>query len=286
MNFGGLKGCDLPDKSPRFSVLCAPYDRTATYVSGTSRGPEAIIEASAHMELYDEELKSEPYRAGIETLPPLEVASLSPAGMVERVRGASAKVIGSGSMPVLLGGEHSVTLGLVQALSESHPALSVLHLDAHADMRESYNSSPFNHACVARRISEICPVVSAGIRSMSAEEAEFLETATEIRTHHAAELLETREYGAIVEGLAEEVFITIDLDVFDPSVMPSTGTPEPGGLLWADVTALVRETIRRRRVVGFDVVELCPAPGLVAPDFMAARLVYRMMGYINEKSGC
>jgi agmatinase len=286
-NFGGLEGKEYETEHVRFSILPVPYDRTATYVSGARNGPAAIIEASTHMELYDEEVCHEPWRAGIETLPMLEATALEPGDMVEKVRGASAGILERGRIPVILGGEHSITIGLVKALKENYPELSVLQLDAHADLRDIYEESPFNHACTARRISELCPLVQVGTRSLSRGEAEFLKVFAGkekpgIRTHYAPEIIRGVPREEVVEDLTEDVFITIDLDVFDPSIMPATGTPEPGGLGWYDVLGLLRTVALTRRVVGFDVVELCPIPGNVAPDFLAARLAYKVMGYINE----
>lgn len=289
LNFGGLPREAFIGKTPQFSVLPVPYDLTASYISGMRNGPRAIIEASTHMELYDEELDCEPYEAGIETCPQMEATALGPEEMIKRVRAEARGIISSGSIPVLLGGEHSITLGLVQALLEKYPKLSVLQLDAHADMRDEYQDTPYNHACVARRISEICPIVQAGIRSLSVEEAEFLKSekkagkkaASRIKTHYAADVLKGINWNAVVKDLTQDVCITVDLDVFDPAIMPATGTPEPGGLFWHDVLSAVKATAQARRVVGFDVVELCPLPGNIAPDFLAAKLVYKMMAYVS-----
>ncbi len=286
LNFCGIQN-RLFEKKPRFCVLPVPYDLTASYMSGMRNGPRAILEASLNMELFDEELESEPCRAGIETLDFLEPVVAGPEEMIQKVYSVSREIVRSGKVPVVLGGEHSITLGLVRALRERYPGLSVLQFDAHADMRDTYQNSPFSHACVARRISEICPIVQVGIRSLSSEEAEFLKrvskgSRTMIRTHYARDVLNGLSWSRIVRGLSDTVFVTIDLDVFDPSVMPATGTPEPGGLGWYEVTGLLREVTRKRRVVGFDVVELCPIPGNIAPDFLAARLTYRLMGYINS----
>ncbi len=299
VSFAGVAG-EPGQKSPaRYSILPVPFDLTASYVKGASRGPAAIIEASTHMELYDEELGCEPYKAGIETLPALEPRDDS-ADMIAAVQVAAGEVLLRGGIPVLIGGEHSVTLGMVRALIDRYPALSVLQLDAHADMRDSYEASPYNHACVARRISELCPVVQAGVRSLSAEEAGFLKTGrvpgsgratgsagTGIKTYYAAGVGGKADWtnadllARIVGDLTQEVFVTIDIDVFDPSIMPATGTPEPGGLGWYEVLGLLRAVASKRKVVGFDLVELCPQPGNVAPDFMAARLVYKMIAYIE-----
>jgi agmatinase len=207
--------------------------------------------------------------------------------MVKKVRSAAAGILERGKIPVIIGGEHSVTIGFVMALKQNYPDLSVLQLDAHADLRESYQDSPFNHACVARRISELCPIVQVGVRSLSNVEAEFLKSPARkvnygIKTHYARDIIKGVRWGEVVEDLTEDVFITIDLDVFDPSIMPATGTPEPGGLGWYDVLGLLRTVATKKRVVGFDIVELCPIPGNVAPDFLAAKLAYKVMGYINE----
>ena len=306
---GRFSGGETP---PRFTVLSVPYDRTATYVKGASKGPAAIIEASAQVELYDEELETEPWKHGVETLPPLDVGDLTPEAMVEAVEGAVGEVVSissSGdSTPVLLGGEHSVTIGAVRALKKRYPELSVLQLDAHADLRDSYQGSRFNHACVGRRIIELCPLVQAGVRSLSAREAEFLSgrghgqdhgkgrSQNSVKTFFAKDLLSGPEdkgrFNKAVEDIAAslsgEVYITIDIDCLDPSVMPATGTPEPGGLSWYEVLGILRAATKGRKgkkVVGFDLVELSPIEGMVAPDFLASRLVYRLMGYITRKAG-
>ncbi len=289
-NFGGLTEDDLKGRCARFSVIPVPYDLTATYGSGARRGPHAIIEASTHMELYDTELEREPYRAGIETLEPLEPTAAGPEGMIKAVRSVAASVIEANKIPVLLGGEHSITLGAVRAALERWPDLTVLQLDAHADMRESYQDTPFSHASVARRISEICPVVQAGIRSMSAEEAEFLKgdgsEGGRVTTYYAAAMTgadgvdKTSE--GIIKNLSGNVYLTVDVDVFDPAIMPSTGTPEPGGLGWYEILKVLERVAAAKTLRGFDVVELSPLAGVVAPDFLAARLVYKIMAYINE----
>lgn len=275
-------------KEPRFSILPVPFDITTTYMGGTDKGPKAIIDASLNLELYDEELRMEPVSAGIETLPFLEPASTSGGAKasVDRVEEATASIIDKGRIPVIIGGEHSVSVGAVRALRSAYPGLSVLQLDAHADMRDSYEGERYSHASAARRISEFCPLVGAGIRSLSSEEADYLtsgETPNPITTVLAAEIL-NGDFSAdkLLSGLSDEVYITIDLDVLDPAIMPSTGTPEPGGLSWYDLIGIIREVAGKRKVVGFDVVELSPIEGLVHPDFTAAKLLYKTIGYISE----
>ncbi len=280
MNYGGIDShSSLADA--KFVVVPVPYDLTSTYQSGSRRGPDAILDASANMELYDEELRKETYLAGIHTLVPLAADARGPGEMVASVREQITRVLVHGKIPVMLGGEHSISLGAVQAMQEKYPALSVLQLDAHADLRDSYQGSPYSHAAVARRIAEICPLVQVGIRSMSVEEAVFMAAGT-VRTLTVDTIRADKGWQEkVLEYLSGDVYVTIDLDVFDPAIMPSTGTPEPDGLAWRDVLSLLRQLSRRRRIRGFDVVELAPVPGLVAPDFLAAKLVYRLMGYLT-----
>jgi agmatinase len=281
MNFGGIDPIFSSFEKAAFVVVPVPYDLTSTYQPGSRNGPLAILGASHHMELYDEELGKETYLAGIHTLPPLEVDARGPAEMMMTIRQKILEIISFDKTPVILGGEHSVSWGAAWAMKEKYPEISVLQLDAHADLRDSYQGSPYSHACVGRRIWELCPLVQAGIRSMSAEEASFI-TKNKIKTFSADFILEeNRWWEAICENLRDDVYITIDLDVLDPAIMPSTGTPEPGGIYWKDLLRLVREIAGRYRIRGFDVVELAPIPGMVAPDFLAAKLIYRIMGYLR-----
>ena len=281
MNFGGI----YPAHSMReatFVVVPVPYDLTSTYQAGSRRGPAAIIEASTNMELYDEELKKETYLAGIHTTLPVTVDARGPKNMINAVRKKISKIVAMDKIPIMLGGEHSISLGAVQALKEKYPKLSVLQLDAHADLRESYQGSPYSHASVARRISEICPLVQVGIRSMSKEEADFLPQ-SKVKSYSADFVSEKKDWcERVCKDLHGDVFVTIDLDVFDPSIMPSTGTPEPGGLYWRDVIHLLKSASRTCKIRGFDVVELAPIPGIIAPDFMTAKLIYRFMGYVTK----
>ncbi|MBN1613636.1 MAG: agmatinase [Deltaproteobacteria bacterium] len=282
MQFGGIDPVFTSFKTAPFVVVPVPYDLTTTYRSGARRGPTAILEASSHMELFDEELRRETYRIGIHTLEPIEVDARGPKEMTDAVRRCISSILSFDKTPVLLGGEHSITLGAVLAMREKFHDLSVLQLDAHADMRETYQESPYSHACVARRIFEVCPLVQAGIRSLSAEESEFM-AGSGVKTFGADFILDEPDWmEGICEHLHGDVYVTIDLDVLDPAVMPSTGTPEPGGISWRSLIGLIREAARRCRIRGFDVVELSPIPGIVAPDFLAAKLVYRIMGYLTN----
>ena len=289
ISFGGIAEEELSQGEIKFTVFSAPYEVTASYIKGMAKGAEAILDASTHMELYDEELEIETFEHyGIDTLDGPNLENLSPEEMVEAVQKVSEEIIGKGTVPVLLGGDHSVTTGLFRALKKKYSDLSVLHFDAHADLRDSYEGTPYNHACTGRRIAEDgTKLVQVGIRSLSVEEGEYLKSddSRNVKTYFAKDLKSRGVYfiniEEIREFLTDNIFITIDLDVFDPSIMPATGTPEPGGLGWYEVLGTIKEVISGKNVVGFDCVELCPIEGLVAPDFMAAKLVYRIMGYIG-----
>lgn len=279
-NFGGLSGEDALFGPARVVFLPVPYDLTSTYLPGSRRGPIAILEASTHMELFDEELEIETFRVGFYTLDLLEPLASGPEDMTLTIQDYAERILQAGKFPVLIGGEHTVTLGMVQALKKYHPRLSFLQLDAHADLRDRYEGTPFSHACVGRRLSEWGPLVQVGIRSLSAEENQFRQEAP-VRTFFWHQVASTPDWEETVcQGLSDEVYVTIDLDVLDPAIMPAVGTPEPGGLDWAAITQLLKQVAARKKVVGFDVVELTPIPGFAAPDFLAAKLIYRFLGYI------
>ena len=271
-------------KKSKVVVMQVPYDKTATYIKGAVNGPGAIIDASKKMELFDEELNQETYKIGIHTMDPLPVQDLPSEAMIEKVYGSTMELLKANKFPVILGGEHSLSIGSVKAFKEVYPDLSVLHLDAHYDMRDEYFGSRFNHGCVARRISEICPIVQTGTRSLSKEEKDFLATqagGTSVKTVNVYDILEMPLWKDVIShGLSEHVYVSIDLDVFDPSLMPAVGTPEPGGIGWYETLDLLREVSKDKKIVGFDVVELCPIKGQVSSDFLAAKLVYRLLGYV------
>ena len=279
-NFCGLAEEFSSWNAARAVIIPVPYDLTSTYVSGSRRGPEAIISASMNMEQFDEELRVETFRVGIHTQDQLDPTAASPEGMIAAVEHAVGQVAAAGKLPVMLGGEHSITVGALRALRRRHRKLSILQLDAHADLRDSYQGTPLSHACAARRASEMGKLVQAGIRSLSAPEEQF-RAGSNVTTFFAADIAAGHARPQeIAAELGEELYITIDLDVLDPACMPATGTPEPGGLTWYQVLGILRAACEGRRVVGFDVVELCPIAGNVAPDFLAAKLVYRLLGYI------
>jgi len=260
--------------------LPVPYDGTSTWMKGADRGPQAILEASAHLELYDIETNSEVFRRGIVTLQPVPCPE-DPEQMVAAVYERAAPILGDGKLLMGMGGEHTISVGLVRAAAETFQNLSVLQFDAHADTRDAYEGSRYNHACVMSRIGEICPYVQVGIRSMDASEAERLDRN---RTLFAREILEDPSaISKAQEALTENVYMTIDLDVLDPAVMPSTGTPEPGGLDWYTLLRFIESVVKGRNVVGMDVTELLPNPANRAPDFLAAKLVYRVLSMVFAK---
>jgi len=257
-------------------VIPVPFDRTSTWLKGADKGPAAIIEASAHMELYDIETDSEVYKKGIFTAEPVDGQQL-PEDMVEIVAEQVQQYLQDNKFVVVLGGEHSVSIGSARAHVANNADITVLQLDAHSDLRDEYEGSKYNHACAMARISELCPIVQVGIRSMDSSEKKALDTN---RVIFARDIFTNKNWiEKVLSKLSENVYVTIDLDVFDPSIMPSTGTPEPGGLLWYDVLGLMRTVFENRNVVGFDVVELCPDERNKAPDFLAAKLIYKLLSY-------
>ena len=277
-------GIDPPvdPRRARCRILPVPYDLTTSYQAGTRRGPLAILEASHHVEWYDEELDTEPAGAGIATLAPLEPDTAGPAAMMDRIHAQASRWIEEDRLLLTLGGEHSITAPLVAAHRERWPELTVLQIDAHADLRDRFEGSPHNHACIMRRVHEMgVRLVQVGVRSLTREERELIAADDAIATFFAHEIAGRPAEGWAADAAADlgpQVYVTIDVDGFDPSIMPSTGTPEPGGLLWREVTTLLDMVARSSTIVGADIVELMPIPGLVAPDFLAARLAYRLIG--------
>jgi len=287
VSFGGIPDKYSSWKRALFVVVPFPIDLTTTYMSGTRNGPRALIEASGHMELFDEENKIEPYRAGIFVSTEIPVLTTGPLAMLKELEKRIKAVTRAGKFPVLVGGEHSGTCGAVSALKKKYGDLTVLQFDAHADLRDSYLGTPWNHACVGRRIVDSgAKLVQVGVRSISEEEDRFLRRAENVKTYYASEVRESLAdvTRGVVSSLSGNVYISIDLDVFDPGIMPAVGTPEPGGLDWFEVIDILRDVMRADcNIVGIDIMELSPIPGIVAPEFLAAKLCYRLMGWILAK---
>ena len=262
----------------KIAVLPVPFDGTSTWLKGSARGPAAIMDASQHMELFDIETASEVYHHGITTLEPL--LSDDVETMVESTRLRTSKLIDDGKFVVTFGGEHSISIGGIQAFAEHFKKLTVLQFDAHGDSRDSYKGSKFNHACVMARVAEVCPYVQVGIRSMDSTEWDKMNPARTFFAHQILNEDKKSWIARVIDQLNDDVFINIDVDVFDPSIMPSTGTPEPGGLQWYHVMDCIRAVAEKRNIVGMDVVELRPIAGLNGPEFMAAKIVYQTLSYV------
>jgi agmatinase len=275
-NFGMIEKDSYEDS--KVVILPVPYEKTTTYVKGTNEGPEAIINASRYMELYDEEIKKDFSEIGICTLNPLHIEG-NHESMMDEVGKEVKKILEAGKFPIVLGGEHSITPGVVSGFT-SMKNLSIMQLDAHADLRNEYNDSKFNHACALRRTLEFCnKIVSVGIRSLDEEEAIFIEE-NKIKTYWAEDIHDNDDWmDESISFLSENVFITFDLDVLDPSIMPSIGTPEPGGLGYYQILKFLRKVFEKKNIIGFDVMELCPNKDNIAPDFTAAKIIYKMIGY-------
>ncbi|HLN54177.1 MAG TPA: agmatinase [Lentimicrobium sp.] len=279
-NFGGL-----PDEYSKFEnskivIVPVPYDGTSTWIKGADKGPEALIEASANMEVYDIVADKEVYKVGIHTTEPIRERR-SPEKLAKEVEAKITQLLKKKKFPVIIGGEHSVSIGAFKAFSEYYKDsdFTILQFDAHADMRQEYEGSKYNHACVMARAVEMAPVLQVGIRSMSFEERADLKPERVFYADYILDTGNTTWMYDLLNKLGKNVYITIDLDVFDPSIMGSTGTPEPGGMLWYTMIDILHKVNQKSNIVGFDVVELCPMKYNKAPNFLAAKLVYQLLTY-------
>ena len=279
MAFGGAMPTMKSFDESRVVILPVPVDRTTSYVSGTRNGPREILEASSHMELWDEEVGVDVHGVGIFTLPAMELPFGEMGELVGEIRRVAADILSREKFLVTLGGEHSITPPLVSAAAAAFKGLTVLQIDAHADLRDCYMGTPHNHACAMRRSLEFAPVTQVGIRSMSTEEAEAAPGLNTKIFYDATMRKDPNWIDRVVDTLSGPVYITIDVDGMDPAIMPATGTPEPGGLSWYEIVALLRATIARKTVVACDVVELSPLPGMMAPNFLCAKLIYKILTY-------
>ncbi len=278
--FGGLPAEFRSPRTSQIAVLPVPYDKTSTWKKGADKGPAALIAASANMELYDIATKSEVYRRGIHTLPAIKHAG-TPEVLADKVQKAISSVFDRKQFPVVLGGEHSVSIGAIRAAAAEYGnSLSILQIDAHADTREEYFGSTCNHACVMARARELCPITQVGIRAIDVEEVAKFDPKRVFYGHQIAGNPDQRWMNDVIKQQKKNVYVTIDLDGFDPSLLPATGTPEPGGLGWNEVNTLLERLCAQRNVIGFDVVELLPKKELWASDFVAAKLVYRFLSIV------
>jgi agmatinase len=270
MAYGGAMPTMRAFDESQVVILPIPVDRTTSYVSGTRNGPREILEASSHMELWDEEVGADVHGIGIFTLPAMELPFGEMAPVMDEIKRVAGEILSRGKFLVSLGGEHSITPPLVAAAAAQFKGLSVLQIDAHADLRDCYMGTPHNHACAMRRSLEYAPVTQVGIRSMSTEEAEAAPGLNTKIFYDATMRQDPSWIAAIVNSLSDPVYITIDVDGLDPAIMPATGTPEPGGLSWYEILKLLRAVIGKKTVIACDVVELSPLPGVMAPNFLCA----------------
>ena len=269
----------IPDKYARLDeakvvLIPVPYDGTSTWQKGADKGPQAFLDASENMELYDIETRSEVYKKGVYLTPPV-TENTSPEKMVEAVHKTTKNYIKQDKFVTLFGGEHSISIGSIRAFNEAFPDLTVVQIDAHADLRKEYEGSSCNHACAVHEASKTTNLIQVGIRSMDGEELDYMD---ENQVYFAHDLYEDWMDDAIGQ-MTPNVFLTIDLDAFDPSIMPSTGTPEPGGLFWYETLEFLKLIFKKKNVVGFDIVELCPNKEEKSSDFLAAKLYYKMLSY-------
>ena len=277
--FGGVLPSPARFEDAAAVILPVPFDRTTSYVFGTRHGPRELLLASAQVELWDEEIGADVHHRGICTLPEMDLSSATLEEAVADLQRVAGEILDRGKFLLTIGGEHSITSPIVAAAAERHDGLSVLQIDAHADLRDSYQSQRHSHACAMRRTLDHAKLVQVGIRNISEEEIRALPSLQTTIFYDWNMRDDPNWIDRAVSTLADKVYITIDLDGLDPALMPAVGTPEPGGLSWRELTTLLRRTFERKTIVAADVVELCPVPGLVAPNFIAARLVYKLLSY-------
>jgi agmatinase len=273
---------DAPHCDPataRIAIIPAPLEYSVCYMEGTRFGPQAILDASSQMELYDEELDCCPIEAGVYTYPILDYHGMDHATALKATGDAVHQALQKGQIPLTLGGEHSLSAPTIAAVHAQYPDLTVVHIDAHGDLRDEYEGTRLSHASIERRVVDMgIPLMEIGIRSFSPEEAEFMKTQPDVAIVWAYQMAKGTAH-IPWERLGKHTYVTIDLDAIDPSEMPAVGTPEPGGLGWYQVLDIFKEICRRTTIVGMDVVELCPMEGQTRADFLAAKLVYKMIGY-------
>jgi agmatinase len=281
--FGGTLPEAATFDAAKAVILPIPLESTTSYVAGTRNGPREILVASSHMELWDEEMNADVHGIGIYTLPEMELPFDDMGDLMNEIRRVTAAIVEHDKFPVILGGEHSITAPVVAAVAAKYPGLSVLQIDAHADLRDTYMGTCHNHACAMRRVLEYARCTQVGIRSLSTEEAQAAPTLPTEIFYDVSMRRDKNWIERVVASLGETVYITIDADGMDPAIMPAVGTPEPGGLSWYEMLSLLRAVISSRRVVGCDLVELCPIPGIIAPNFLCAKLIYKILTYQFSK---
>lgn len=284
LNFAGLNEEFSNYNNSYFTIIPVPYDSATSYNSGARRGPLAIIDASIQLEWFDDELNMDNYKLGIHTLPFLDT-KIHPEKTTDILSKVVSKVISDNKFPIVLGGDHSISYGPIKSFKDAGFDFTVVHFDAHSDLREEYQGTKHSHACTIRRVLELdIPVVQVGIRSLTKEDFNFIrENPSKIKTFFARDLYKGTDYSIIDRAIkSDNIYISFDVDVFDPSIIPATGTPEPGGLNWYQILEIARMIISNHRILGFDVVEL--SPNISGPsEFIIAKLIYKFIGYITHK---
>jgi agmatinase len=279
-NYAGIEDQYGKFEKAKILLQSVPYDGTSSWGKGADKGFKAFLEASENMELYDIETDSEVYKQGVHILPEVNEDS-SPEAVYEACLKAGREALSSGKFPTFFGGEHSISIGLIEAFREKYNDLTVLQLDAHTDLRKSYMGSEYNHACALHKASKTTNLIQVGIRSMDVSEKKFIDWSK----CFLAEEMDSEEdwMDTSIAMMGDQVYLTLDLDVFDPSIMPSTGTPEPGGMDWYTVMRYLQKVFEQKEVVGFDIVELAPIDDLPAPNFLVAKLYYKLLSYKFQK---
>lgn len=281
-NFAGIEDEYCAKDFAKIWLQSIPYDGTSTWGKGADQAFEPFLDALENMELYDIETDSEVYKKGVHILPEI-TENKFPESVFNAIYSSTTALLKSNKFLTFFGGEHSVSIGIIKAFYEKHENLTVLQLDAHADLRADYHDSPYNHACALHDASKNANLIQVGIRSMDSCELPFL---NKDKCYFAEDIYGTTDWmDKSINQMTDNVYITIDLDAFDPSIMPATGTPEPGGLLWNPTIQYLRKVFEQKNVVGFDIVELAPIEGLLAPNFLAAKLYYKLLSYKFKFNG-
>lgn len=284
-NFLGIEEIDLHSyESSKVVIQSVPYEHTSSYNQGSASGPAAIIETSHYVEFYDEELDQETYKmTGICTLVPLDFENKFNKDAIDYIELETTQHLNNNKFVISLGAEHTVSYGFYKAISAKHPGVSVLQLDAHSDLRLAYHDNPYSHASVMARINDHKPTIcQVGIRAQCKEEAELIKNSPNINTWYAHQIQKNNNWqDEVLNSLGDKVYITIDADGFDPSIMPNVGTPEPGGLKWFETLELLKKVCSQKEVVGFDIVEVAPQDGSIISEYTLAQLLYRILGYLT-----
>lgn len=274
--FAGIEGDHNKFEHAEVLLQSIPYDGTSTWGKGADKGFEAFLDAAANMEIYDIETDSEVYKEGVHIIAPI-LEDSSPEAMFKAVYKSTQELLKTGKFLTFFGGEHSISIGIIKAFYEAHPDITILQLDAHTDLRPDYHGSPYNHACAVYDASQNANLIQVGIRSMDSGELKYL---NRDKCYFAEQMYgQTDWMEDSLSKMTDKVYITLDLDVFDPSIMPATGTPEPGGMQWNPTIQYLKNVFQQKNVLGFDIVELAPIDGLTSPQFLAAKLYYKMLSY-------